>query len=65
MYVRMLEIVPATGQEPLPEPTKSVNVKMPKLIAMAVPWIRPEMEAKEPEAGPGWHFKELELVLVL
>lgn len=37
MYVRILEIVPPKAEA---QPAKSVNVKMPKLIAMAVPRIR-------------------------
>jgi len=54
-----------SGQEPRlqaaankTQKTKSVNVKMPKLIAMAVPWIRAQEEAKEPEARPCCHLQE-------
>lgn len=49
----MLEI---GARKPQPHPTKSVNVKMPKLIAMAVRWIRGQKEAKEPELPR--HLKE-------
>jgi len=59
-----------SGQEPRlqaaankTQKTKSVNVKMPKLIAMAVPWIRAQEEAKEPEARPCCHLQESKLEL--